>query len=89
MPRRSDSGATVTLVDKETNRTATTVTNENGAYVFNGLAPRPYTLEVELTGFKKAVLDDVRILPEQANPSTWSSRSAGRPKRSTSPPLRL
>ncbi len=60
-------GATVTLVDKETNRTATTVTNENGAYVFNGLAPRPYTLEVELTGFKKAVLDDVRIRPEQAN----------------------
>jgi hypothetical protein len=60
-------GATATLVDKETNRTATTVTNENGAYVFNGLAPRPYTLEVELTGFKKAVLEDVRIRPEQAN----------------------
>src|SRR5687768_9722690 len=60
-------GGTATLVDKATNRTATTVTNENGAYVFNGLAPRPYTLEVELTGFKKAVLEDVRIRPEQAN----------------------
>ena len=41
-------GATVTLVDKETNRTLTAVTNENGVYVFNALAPRPYTLEVEL-----------------------------------------
>ena len=44
-----------------------TVTNESGAYVFNALAPRPYTLEVELSGFKKAVLDDVRIRAEQAN----------------------
>jgi Carboxypeptidase regulatory-like domain len=60
-------GATVTLIDKETNRTLTTVTNESGVYVFNALAPRPYTLEVELAGFRKAVLQDVRILPEQAN----------------------
>ena len=49
-------GATVTLVDKETNRTLTAITNENGVYVFNALAPRPYTIDVELTGFKKAVL---------------------------------
>src|SRR5262245_44570621 len=58
-------GATVTLVDKETNRTLTVVTNEKGVYVFNALAPRPYTVEVELVGFKKAVLQEVRILPEQ------------------------
>ena len=60
-------GATVTLVDKETNRTLTAITNDNGVYVFNALAPRPYTLEVELAGFKKAVLQDVRIRGEQAN----------------------
>src|SRR5262245_43106138 len=36
-------GATVTLVDKETNRTLTAITDANGLYVFNGLAPRPYT----------------------------------------------
>jgi hypothetical protein len=60
-------GATVTLVDKETNRTLTAVTNESGVYVFNALAPRPYRIEAELAGFKKAVIDDVRILPEQAN----------------------
>jgi hypothetical protein len=60
-------GATVTLVDKETGRALTIVTNDQGAYTFNALAPRPYTLEVELTGFKKAVISDVRILGEQAN----------------------
>src|SRR5918999_4984667 len=60
-------GATVTLVDKETNRTLTAITNDSGVYVFNALAPRPYTLEVELTGFKKAVLEDVQIRGEQAN----------------------
>jgi hypothetical protein len=60
-------GATVTLVDKETNRTLTAVTDANGVYVFNALAPRPYTIEVELTGFKKAVLQDVQIRGEQAN----------------------
>ncbi len=60
-------GATVTLVDKDTNRTVTVVTNENGVYTFNALAPRPYRIEVELAGFKKAVLDDVRIRAEQAN----------------------
>jgi hypothetical protein len=60
-------GATVTLTDKETGRTLTTVSNDNGVYVFNALAPRPYTLDVELTGFKKAVLQDVQIRAEQAN----------------------
>ncbi len=57
----------MTLTDKETNRTLTAITNDNGVYVFNALAPRPYTLEVELAGFKKAVLQDVRIRGEQAN----------------------
>jgi hypothetical protein len=60
-------GVTVTLVDKDTNRTLTVVTNENGVYVFNALAPRPYTIEAELAGFKKAVIEDVRILAEQGN----------------------
>ncbi len=60
-------GATVTLMDKDTGRSTTVVTNESGVYIFNALAPRPYAIEVELTGFKKAVLEDVRILAEQAN----------------------
>ncbi len=60
-------GATVTLTDKETNRTLETVTNETGAYVFNALAARAYTLSVELAGFKKNVLDNVQIIAEQSN----------------------
>lgn len=60
-------GATVTLRDKDTNRTLTTVSSDHGLYVFNALAPSPYALEVELTGFKKVVLEDVRIVGEQAN----------------------
>ena len=60
-------GATVTLTDKETNRTLETVTNETGVYVFNALAARTYTLSVELAGFKKKVLDDVKIIAEQSN----------------------
>jgi len=60
-------GATVTLIDKDTGRRVTAVTNVNGVYIFNALAPRPYAIEVELTGFKRAVLEDVRILAEQAN----------------------
>ena len=60
-------GATVTLTDKDTNRTLETVTNETGAYVFNALAARAYTLSVELAGFKKKVLDNVQIIAEQSN----------------------
>jgi hypothetical protein len=60
-------GATVTLTDKETNRTLETVTGDTGGYVFTALAARTYTLTVELAGFKKKVLDDVRIIAEQAN----------------------
>ena len=68
----------MTLVDKETNRTLTAITNENGVYAFNALAPRPYTLEVELTGFKKAVLQDVQIRGEQANTVDVTARGRRR-----------
>jgi hypothetical protein len=60
-------GAAVTLTDKETNRTLETVSGDTGRYVFTALAARTYTLTVELSGFKKKVLDDVRIIAEQAN----------------------
>jgi hypothetical protein len=60
-------GATVILTDTETNRTLETITNESGVYVFTALAARTYSLSVELQGFKKQVLDDVRIIAEQGN----------------------
>ena len=63
-------GATVTLVDKETNRTLTTVTNENGAYVFNALAPRPYTLEVELRASRKPCSRTCGYVPSRRTRST-------------------
>ena len=62
------SGAKVTLVDKETNRSFEATTNETGYYVINGLAPRPYKMEVVKEGFKKKALDDIKIIAEQIIP---------------------
>ena len=61
------SGAKVTLIDKETNRTLDATTNDSGYYSFNGLAPRPYKMEVVKEGFKKKALDDIKIIAEQNN----------------------
>lgn len=55
------SGATVTLTSKETNQSQTTATSDDGFYRFSGLAPGLYTVSVELQGFKKRVVDDVKV----------------------------
>ena len=82
-------GATVTLVDKETNRTLTVVTNQDGVVRLQRAGAAPYTLDVELEGFKKAVLEDVRIRGRAVeHGSTCGSRSAARRRPSTSPPPR-
>src|ERR1700741_5408355 len=60
-------GATVTLTDKETNRTLTATSNDGGFYNLNPLPPSRYSLSVEKSGFKKNVLDDIGIIAEQAN----------------------
>ncbi len=60
-------GATVTLVDTDTNRTVVSTSDSNGIYNFNALAPAPYRLTVEHEGFSKKVLDHVQIIPEQLN----------------------
>ncbi len=60
-------GATVTLTDKETNRTLTAETNSAGVYNIGALPPSRYTLTVEKMGFKKQVLEDAGILSEQSN----------------------
>jgi hypothetical protein len=59
--------ATVTLINKETNRSMTATSNGNGIYSFNALPPSRYSLTVEKTGFKKKVLEDVGVIAEQAN----------------------
>lgn len=61
------SNATLTLTDKETNRTLTAKTDEAGVYSIGGLPPSRYRLTVEATGFKKKILEDVSIVSEQAN----------------------
>ena len=54
-------GATVTLISKETNQTQTTTTSDAGFYRFTGLAPGLYSVSVEQAGFKKRLVDDVKV----------------------------
>ena len=60
-------GATVTLVNTNTNYTLTSISDANGIYEFNALPPAPYRLTVVKTGFKKKVLEHVQMSPEQPN----------------------
>src|SRR5881275_1943141 len=55
-------GATVTLVDPQTNQTRTQVSSEDGHFVFDLIPPGTYRVEVEAKGFKKVVLTDVQAL---------------------------
>jgi Carboxypeptidase regulatory-like domain/TonB dependent receptor len=59
------SGATVTLVNKETNRTQTATTDEAGVFNFLSLPPGRYSLAVEASGFKKKTLSDVAVSAER------------------------
>ncbi|HEY1679737.1 MAG TPA: TonB-dependent receptor [Candidatus Sulfotelmatobacter sp.] len=60
-------GATVTLVNTQTNQTMVATSDANGIYQFNALPPAPYELTAQHEGFKKKVLDHVQIIPEQLN----------------------
>ena len=60
-------GAKVTLVNTDTNSTLVSTSDGNGIYNFNGLPPAPYRITAEHEGFKKRVLEQVRIIPEQLN----------------------
>jgi Carboxypeptidase regulatory-like domain/TonB dependent receptor len=58
-------GATVTLINKETNRTLKTKSGEGGFYRFDRLAPGSYTITVEMAGFKKNILELVNVKAEE------------------------
>jgi hypothetical protein len=60
-------GATVTLANRDTGQNQTATTDNNGIYIFNGLAPANYSLTVDASGFKQKVLEHVQIIPEQLN----------------------
>ena len=55
-------GATVTLTSSATAAAQTTVTSDTGGFRFAGLVPGAYRVQFELAGFKRLVLDDVRVL---------------------------
>src|SRR5262249_10664175 len=54
-------GANVSVQNQDTNETATTVTNSEGAYTLPFLRPGLYTLTVELSGFQKYLRKDMRL----------------------------
>jgi carboxypeptidase family protein/TonB-dependent receptor-like protein len=59
-------GATITLINKETNRTQQSASGDEGFYRFDRLPPGQYMLVVEHAGFKKAVLRNVEVSAEEA-----------------------
>ena len=61
------SGAALTLTNLETNQTLTATSDGNGVYNFNALPSVKFSLTVEKAGFKKKVLENVSVIPEQAN----------------------
>jgi hypothetical protein len=60
-------GATLTLTNVATNETVTRTSNEEGIFNFNALPADHFTLVVEMQGFQKKVLNDLQLIPEQAN----------------------
>nr|HQU91737.1 carboxypeptidase regulatory-like domain-containing protein [Pyrinomonadaceae bacterium] len=54
-------GATVTLINKGTNQTQSTVTSGEGFYRFSALSPGTYSVSVEKDNFSKTVIDDVKV----------------------------
>jgi len=54
-------GATVTLTNRQTGVSRNTVTDARGAYRFASLPPGRYNVQVELSGFKSAVVEDVLL----------------------------
>lgn len=59
--------AQVTLKDNATNARQTATSNASGVYNFGQLAPDTYTVTATASGFTKKVLNNVTIIPEQAN----------------------
>jgi hypothetical protein len=60
-------GATLTLVNNSTNEKQVRTSNETGVYNFNALPADTFTLTVTMKGFQTKVLNNVQIIPEQAN----------------------
>jgi hypothetical protein len=60
-------GATVTLTNLETSQVLTATSDGSGIFNFNTLPPSRFLLTVEKPGFKKQVLANLDISPDQVN----------------------
>jgi hypothetical protein len=60
-------GATITLTDTGTNEKQVRTSDSKGIYNFNALAADTFTLVATKQGFQKKVLDQLQLIPEQAN----------------------
>ncbi|MGA3132165.1 MAG: carboxypeptidase regulatory-like domain-containing protein [Terracidiphilus sp.] len=60
-------GATLTLVDLGTNETVIHKSDATGVYNFGALPADHFRLTVEKDGFTKKVLNNLQLIPEQAN----------------------
>ena len=58
-------GASVTIVNSETDLTRTVTTNSTGEYDVPSLPPGTYNISVEMKGFKKVSLSGVRLNVDQ------------------------
>jgi len=61
------SGANVTLTNPATGETQVRVSNDAGVYNFNALPAARFRLEAQKDGFEKKVIDNLQLVPEQAN----------------------
>ena len=60
-------GATLTLRNLQTNETLVRTSSGTGVFNFNALPADHFSLVVEAKGFKKKVLNDLQLIPEQPN----------------------
>src|SRR5713226_1938841 len=54
-------GATVTVTNTGTNQSIKVTTSEDGAFSVSSLDPVTYRIVVEIAGFKKAILEKVKV----------------------------
>jgi carboxypeptidase family protein len=73
-------GATVALVNRDTNLTLTAISNETGSYTFANVLPGTYDVKVSLEGFKEFVKQQVPVRPVRSAASMRDWKSASSPK---------
>ena len=67
-------GAHLTLTNPATGEKQVRDSNDAGVFNFNALAAAKFRLEVEKDGFQKKVIDNLELIPEQANSVNGAAR---------------